>query len=71
MKTHPLGRPYNDLLMDFMRCLGLSASDWEMGKSGSGFGEYSFASHKDVAGYYDRFLVGDRSKSLPYFLMTS
>ena len=72
IRRHPMGRPYNDLMMDFMRCMGVTAPEWEMGKPGAGFGEYSNASHVLVSGHYDKYLVGNRSnKSLPYFLMSS
>jgi hypothetical protein len=61
------GRPINELLITFMRAMGLSPSDWRRDGLDSGFGHYDLENRAGNNAYYEPFVSGDREAALPYY----
>ncbi len=59
--TNPIGQPYNGLLMDLMRAMGVTQKEWELTGAGKGFGQYS------AAAYWKDYLA-TKNTSLPGLL---
>jgi hypothetical protein len=63
-----IGRPYNELLVTFLRAMGLQPADWRRLGQTRGFGFYNLEDDNALAPSYAQFLDGDRDAGLPHYL---